>query len=104
MVLGVDTSRGPATETLVRRGASARAADRLRSQSKIAAQKSPKGRARPVLYTPRLRANDLAKRGEAQGGRWRCAVGHTIRHVYRRRSSFLYFKKGFLMLLALFFT
>jgi hypothetical protein len=45
MALRVGTSRGPATETLVRRGASARAADGLRSQRKIAAQESPQGRA-----------------------------------------------------------
>src|SRR5689334_7995425 len=68
LALRVDTSRGPATETLVRRGASARAADGLRSQSKIAAQKSPKGRAGTVLYTPRLRARDLAQRNESQRG------------------------------------
>ena len=41
MALRVDASRGPATETLVRRGASARAANGLRSQSKIVAQESP---------------------------------------------------------------
>ncbi len=41
MALRVGVSRGPATETQVRRGANARAADRLRSQSKIAAQKKP---------------------------------------------------------------
>ena len=27
----------------------------------------------------------FAKRGEAQGGRWRCAEGHIIRHVYVKR-------------------
>lgn len=37
-----------------------------------------------MLDTPRLRARDLAKRGEAQGGRGRCAFGHTIRHVSSR--------------------
>ncbi len=44
MALREDVSRGPAIETSVPRGANARAAVGLRSQSKIAAQKSP-GRA-----------------------------------------------------------
>ena len=44
MALREDVSRGPATATSVRRGANARAAVGLRSQSKIAAQKSPEGR------------------------------------------------------------
>jgi hypothetical protein len=35
-----------------------------------------------VLRTAPLRGHDLAKRGEAQGGRGRCAEGRTIRHVY----------------------
>src|SRR5581483_1465934 len=44
LALREDVSRGPAIETSVRRGANARAAVGLRSQSKIAAQKSPEGR------------------------------------------------------------
>ena len=35
-----------------------------------------------VLCTDRFRVRDLAKRGESQGGRGRCANGRTIRHVY----------------------
>jgi hypothetical protein len=61
---------------------SARAADGLGSHSKIAAQESALARAEAVLCTLRFRARDLAKRGKAQGGRRRCAAGHTIRHVY----------------------
>jgi hypothetical protein len=38
-----------------------------------------------VLRTAPRRARDLAKRGEAQGGRWGCAEGHTIRHVCSKR-------------------
>ncbi len=52
------------------------AARRLRSHSKIMAQESRKA-CGVVYYTPRLRADDLAKRDEAQGGSG--AVGRATR-------------------------
>jgi hypothetical protein len=48
------------------------------------------GRGGPVLRTAPRRARDLAKRGEAQGGRGRCAEGHTIRHVCQKRFVMAY--------------
>lgn len=50
LALRVDVSRVPAIETLVRRGANARAADGLISQSKIAAQKEPERAAAGPYY------------------------------------------------------
>ena len=48
---------------------SARAVNRLRSQSKIAAQEKPgQGERGAVLDTPLRRACDLAQRDESQGG------------------------------------
>jgi len=61
------------------------AARRIRSQSEIAPQKSSLERAGSMLRAVRLRGRDLAQRDKAQGGRGRCAIGHTIRHIYWER-------------------
>jgi len=67
---------GPAPKRAAWGGSSrARAADRLRLQSKIAPAGKPEGRCETVLGTARFRGRDLAKQGEAQGGGW----GHGIR-------------------------
>ena len=60
------------------------------------------GRGGAVLRTAPRRAHDLAKRGEAQGGRGRAAIGQPIRHVKRSgaqtptssKKTDVYFKSG----------
>lgn len=81
--------RGPAIKAHAWRGMSARAADRFRSQSKIASAAKPEGRRRIVLCTDSLRGCDLAKRDEAQGGRGRCAFRlHHPTCLLKPRNSF----------------
>ena len=76
MALRDDARRDPPDQAQPGREVSARAADGLRSHSKIAAQERPQGRAGSVLCTPRLRARDLAKRGEDLGGQR--GTGHLV--------------------------
>jgi hypothetical protein len=61
MVLRVDARRGPPEKAKPGREVSARAADGLRSQSKIVAQESAVSAWGAVLCTPPRRAHDLAK-------------------------------------------
>lgn len=93
LILRVDARRPPIRRSLA-------GSERTSSQStQIAKQnrntEEPERAGGVVLGALRLRARDLAKRGEAQGGRRRRTLEHTIRHVYGRRRQFCFSKKSF---------
>src|SRR5580658_10250155 len=80
--------RGPPDEVR-ERGTNARSSPRPRIAKQNRSTEEPTRACGAMLYMPRLRAHDLAKRGEAQGGPRGCAskAGRTTRHVSSNQSK-----------------
>src|ERR1700722_811906 len=88
--------KGPASEGAAGSECASSPRPRIAQQNRSAEE--PTRACGAMLYMPRLRAHDLAKRGEAQGGRRGCAsaAGRTTRHVSSNPKQILTYLKTIL--------